>query len=250
MNILHIARREVGSTFSSAVGWLVLCGWLLITGAFWIVAVMSYVVQSQDLVFNPYAASELTFVNYLFPAYFGNCAVVLVIVTPAISMRLFSEEVKQRTLELLLTSPVSTLEIVLGKYLGALAVLGLMLLGTLHGPLGLFLWADVDPGPLFGSYLALGLLGAALLAMGMFGSACTPNQVVAMVFTVAVALGLLILQFASSTPGDWLDQLSLIGHMPDLMRGAIKLSDIVYYLAFTGLFLFATHQRMETFRWR
>lgn len=250
MNVLHIAMRELRSTFSSAIGWLVLCGWLMVTGLFWIFMVQNYVVQSQDLVFNPYGASELSLADYLLGPFFGNCAVLLIMVIPAISMRLFSEEVKQRTLELLLTSPVSTLEIVLGKFLGAFAIIALMLVGTLHGPLALYLWASPDPGPLVGGYLGLGLLGASLLSLGMFASASTANQVVSMVATFAGALALLVVQWGSRDPGDWMAQLSILGHLADLMRGAIKLSDVVYYLAFTGLFLFATHQRMESYRWK
>lgn len=250
MNVLHIAMRELRSTFSSAIGWLVLCGWLLVTGLFWISMVQNYVVQSQDLVFNPYAGSELKLVDYLLAPFFGNCAVLLIMVVPALSMRLFSEEVKQRTLELLLTSPISTSDIVIGKFLGAFAIIVLMLLGTLHGPFALYFWASPDPGPILGGYLALALLGAALLSLGLFTSACTANQIVAMVATFAVALGLLALQWFSRDPTDPFAQMSILGHLTDLVQGAVKLSDVVYYLAFTGLFLFATHQRMESYRWK
>jgi ABC-2 type transport system permease protein len=250
MNVLHIAVRELKSAFSSAVGWLVLCGWLLVTGLFWISMVQNYVVQSQDLVFNPYAGSELRLADYLLGPFFGNCAVLLIMVIPAISMRLFAEEVKQRTLELLLTSPISTLDIVLGKFLGAFSIVILMLLGTLHGPAALYLWASPDPGPILGGYAGLALLGSALLSLGLFASACTANQIVAMVATFAGALALLSMQWMSRDPSDLMAQISILGHLNDLLQGAVKLSDVVYYLAFTGLFLFATHQRMESYRWK
>lgn len=250
MNVLHIAMRELRSTFSSPIGWVVLCGWLLVTGGAWFAMVLNYVIESQGAIFSPYGAGGLTLAEYLTGPYFGNCAVILIIVIPAISMRLFAEESKQRTLELLLTSPISTLEIVAGKFVGAYAIVLLLLLGTVQGPASLYLWASPDPGPLIGGYLGLGLLGAALLAMGMFASAMTINQIVAMVVSVAVALGLVFVQWASREPGDIADQLSIVSHLNDFLSGAVKLSDLVYYLAFTGLFLFATHQRMESFRWK
>ena len=250
MNVFHIAWRELRATFTTAVGWLVLCGWLLITGLFWVLMVQNYVSQSEDLVFNPYGAQHMNLTDWLLVPFFGNCAVVLVMVAPALSMRLFSEEMKQRTLELLMTSPVSTIEIVLGKFLGALAFVAIMLLGTLQFPLGLLQWGSPDPGVVAGGYLGLLLLGSALLSLGLFASSLTSNQVVASVLSFAVALGLLVVSWASQDPDDWYAKVSIMTHLEDLMRGAIKLSDVTYYLAFTGFFLFATHQRTESFRWR
>lgn len=250
MNALHIAWRELRATFTTAIGWMVLCGWLLISGLFWVLMVQNYVVESQNLVFNPYAAGQLTLTDYLLVPFFGNCAVILIMVAPALSMRLFSEEIKQRTLELLLTSPIRTVEIVLGKFLGGVGVVSLMLLATLHVPLGLAQWGDPDWGVVAGGYLALLLLSSALIAMGMLFSAMTANQVVALILTFASALGLLVLEWGSRDPDDWMAQLSVMTHMTDLMRGALRVSDVVYYLGFTGFFLFATHQRMESFRWR
>ena len=119
MKVLHIASRELRSMFSTPVGWLVLCGYLLLTGVFWTYMVENYVLQSQDLVYNPMAAAQLNLTDYLLAPFYGNCAVVLVMMLPAVSMRSFSEEFRQRTMELLATSPVSTAEIVLGKFLGA-----------------------------------------------------------------------------------------------------------------------------------
>jgi ABC-2 type transport system permease protein len=250
VNVLHIAWRELRAMFTTAIGWLVLCGWLLITGLFWVLMVQNYVSQSEDLVFNPYGAQHINLTDWLLVPFFGNCAVVLIMVAPALSMRLFSEEMKQRTLELLMTSPVSTLEIVLGKFLGALAFVAILLLGTLQFPLGLLQWGSPDPGVVGGGYLALLLLGSALLSLGMFTSSLTSNQVVASVLSFAVALGLLVVSWGSQSPDDLYAEVSLMTHLDGLMRGAVKLSDVAYYLAFSAFFLFATHQRMESFRWR
>jgi ABC-2 type transport system permease protein len=253
MNVLFIAWRELRATFTTVVGWLILASWLLLTSLFWQNYLWNYVSQSQNIVFDPYTASQLTLTDYLLGPWFGDCSILLVFLVPALTMRLFSEEMKQRTLELLLTSPVSSAEIVLGKFLGAMLFALGLLLATVHAPLSLYLWGSPDAGVLVGSYLGMGLLAAALVAMGTFASSLTSNQIVAMVITFAAALGLLLLQWLasaiSSDPDHWLAQLTLLNHMNDLLRGAVPLSDLVFFVAFTGLFLFATHQRMESFRW-
>lgn len=250
MNVLHIASRELRATFSTATGWLVTCSWLLLSGIFWMLMLDNYVTQSQNLVFDPYAASQLTLNDYLLGPWFGNCAVVMVMFVPALTMRLFSEEVRQRTLELLLTSPVSSAEIVLGKFLGAAVVVWGLVLSTAYGPLLLFRWGSPDPGVIFTGYFGLVLLGATLVAIGTLASAMNSSQVAAGITAFAAALALLVVEWRSSSPDDVYAHLALLGHLNDLFRGAVRLSDVVYYLAFTGLLLFATHQRMESFRWK
>jgi len=249
VSVFHIAARELRAVFTTATGWLVLCGWLLITGLFWVVMVQNYAMQSRDLVFNPYAAASLGFTDFLIAPFFGNCAVVLLMLTPAVTMRLFSEEFKQGTMELLLTSPISTLQIVLGKYLGALGFVLVLLALTLHFPLGLARWGRPDWGVVASGYLGLALLSSAVLALGLWFSSLTSNQLVALVLTFTTALGLLVLGWSSQDPADWIAQISIMSHLNDLFIGVVRLSDVVYCVAFTAFFLFATHQRMESFRW-
>lgn len=249
MSALHIAWREVRALYATPIGWLVLCGWLLLSGLFWFTMVEGFVMQSRDLVYNPYGASQLTITDHLLGPFFDNCAVVLLMLTPAISMRLVSEEIKQRTLELLLTSPVSTLEIVVGKYLGALASVVILLLGTVHAPLALAQWGDPDPGVIAGGYAGLLLMSAATLAIGLLASATTANQIVALVLSFAASLSLLALSWLAEGPDSALAQASILAHLYDLFRGAVRLSDVAYFVALTAFALFATHQRLESFRW-
>jgi ABC-2 type transport system permease protein len=250
VNVLHIAWRELRAFYSAPIGWLVTCGWLLLSGLFWFTMVDGYVQQSRDLVFNPYGASQMTITDHLLGPWFGNCAVIVLIVAPALSMRLVAEEVKQRTLELLLTSPVSTLEIVLGKYFGALGAMIVLLLGTGYVPIGLAQWGAPDPGALAGGYGALTLLAGAMLAIGMFASAATSSQVVAFVVAFAASLSMLAMSWLAEDPEGALAQASVVNHLTDLFRGAVRLSDVVYFVALTTVALFATHQRLESFRWR
>lgn len=250
MSVFWIARRELSALFSTAIGWLVLTGFLLITGVFWTFGVDDYVMAVSGSIYNPYEAGGLTVTNNLLMPFFGNCTVIVLMVCPALSMRLFSEEIRGHTLELLLTSPVSTTEIVLGKFFGAVGFLTLLLLGTFHVPITLAVVGSPDLGALAGGYLALLLLGSAILAMGMCFSAYTSSQVVALSTTFCMALVLYVVSFSESDPTAFLNRISLSAHVVDLIRGAVRLSDLVYFAGFTGFFLFATHQRLESFRWR
>lgn len=250
MKVIWIAHRELRSIFNTAVGWLVLTAFLLITGVFWVIMVDTYVTQSNDLVHNPYMAQQMNLTDFLLLPFFGNCTIIILMVTPALSMRLFAEEFKQHTMELLFTSPVSTLEIVLGKFLGAVGYLAVLLLCTVHYPISLWMYGEPEPGVLLGGYTGLLLLGSSIVAMGMLFSSFTSNQIVASVLTFGAALTLYILAFNEMDPDSLLNQLSLSSHVVDLLRGALRLSDLTYFAGFIAFFLFATHQRLESFRWR
>jgi ABC-2 type transport system permease protein len=250
VKVLHIASREIRSTFSAPLGWLVALGFLVLTGFVWVRWLTFYVRISEDMLADPYSSARVTLGEHLLGGFFHETAIVIMMLVPALSMRMYSEEIKQRTLELLLTSPISTAELVLGKFLGAVAVLALLLLGTLHGPLVLFAVASPDPGVVLGGYAGLLLMGSALLAMGGLASALTANQVVALVLSFSGGLLLYLLFGQSRSPDDLSAQISVLGHLSELLQGKVQLSDVVYFLAFTGVFLFATHQRMESFRWR
>lgn len=249
MSVRLIALRDYRALFAGPVGWLVLCLWLFLVGFFWNWAVQIYVADSQDVVFNPYAASYLNFTDYLLAPFFGNLAVVLVLVMPALSMQSFALERSRHTLELLLTSPVSTLEIVLGKFLGG-ALFLLTLLGlSLPYPLTLYWWAAPDPAAIVGGFLGLTLLAAALLAMGQLFSALTSNQLVALFLTFTAGLALMLADGRGGDPDSLGAHLSLSTHLQAMLLGAVKLSDVAYFVVLTGFFLFAAHQRVEAYRW-
>lgn len=250
MSVLVIAQREVKALFSTTIGWVVLCGYVLLAGMFWLAMVVNYVQESQNVVFNPYGAALLNLRDHLLMPFFGNLTVLLIFVIPALSMRLFSEEYRQRTIELLLTAPITTGEIVLGKYLGALSFVGIMFLATAHLPISLTFWASPDAGMLAAGYLALLLMSAALLAVGMLASSFTQNQIAALMAAFAAALGLYVGHWIAGDPDGWVAHLTLIPHVEDLLRGNLRLSDLVYFAVLITVSLVATHQRMESFRWR
>jgi ABC-2 type transport system permease protein len=244
--VFTIAARELRAIFATTIGWLVLAGFLFLTGLFWIASVQFYAEASTDVMANPYSP-PLEMTDHLLAPFFGNWSVLLIMLAPALSMRLFSDELRNRTMDLLLTSPISTAEIVLGKYLGAIAYVALMLAATFYIPLMLWMWAKPDWGALAGGYASTLLVAAGMIAIGMLISAMTPNAIVALVSTFAVGLSMFVLTWIG---GDTLTKLSLVNHMEDFVRGAVQLSDVVYFVAFVGFFLFATHQRVEGYRWR
>ncbi len=250
MTVLTIAWRELRAIFTTSIGWLVLCGYLVVMGGFWTLLLSGYVLASSNLVYDPYAANYLSTSRDLMVPFFGNAVVIWVMVAPALSMRVFSEEFKQRTMELLFTSPVSTAEIVLGKFLGVLGFICVLQAGTVYLPLTLFTWGSPDVGVIAGGALGLTLLAASLVSMGLLFSALTTNQIVALLMTFASSLMLLVADWASQSPDDWFSQLSFMPHLTDLFQGAVRLSDLTYFACFIAFFLFATHQRMESFRWR
>jgi ABC-2 type transport system permease protein len=250
MNILHIAGRELRYIFNTTIGWLVLAGFLVISGIFWAPMVSFYVAQAQDMLANPYAAAQMSLTDHLLVPWGQNLAVVLLLASPALSMRLFSEEIKQKTIELLFTSPVSTLEMVLGKYLGALGFVAIMLACTAYVPISLLLAGNPDGGTILGGYLALFLTAAAMIAMGMLASAMTANQIVAVVMSFCGGLAFWVVSWFSQDQDSFWVQAAMSTHLADMQVGALRAVDLAYFGGFIGFFLFATHQRVDSYRWR
>jgi ABC-2 type transport system permease protein len=246
MSILFIASRELRAIFSTTVGWLVLAGFLFVAGIFWVWALGGYL-SAQE--YSGYSGEQVTLTDYLLAGFFQNTAVVLLMISPAISMRLFSEELRTGTIELLLTSPVSTYEIVIGKFLGAIGFVAFALLGTAYVPIILYSTTTPDTGAVIGGYAALMFISSCIIAMGMLISAMTNNTLVAVIVPFAGALFLYLLSQFAGADG-YIGPFGLMPHIESLLKGAPKLSDLTYYATFIGFFLFATHQRVEAYRWR
>ncbi len=249
MTVWTIARREVGSAFATPVGWATLCGWQFVAGFFWWWAVQIYVLDSQDLVFNPYAAGYLNLTDYLLQPFFGNLAVVLVFVVPALIMRAFAEERARHTLDLLLSSPITTTELVLGKYLGAWLVVVMLLGVTVPYPLTLYVWGSPELGAIAGGLLGLLLLASALLALGLWLSSLTSSPLVALGLGSAAGLGLLLVDARGGDATTWTAHLSLTRHLEPFAQGGGRLSDVVWFTAVAAFFVVATERRIAGLRW-
>ncbi|MGA8030729.1 MAG: ABC transporter permease subunit, partial [Bryobacteraceae bacterium] len=173
---------------------------------------------------------------------------------PLISMRLFAEEKRQGTIELLITSPVHDSQIVIGKWLSAVLMYGALLVVLLADYSFLFIYGNPDWKPVATGLLGILLQGACLLALGTFISTLTRNQIVAGAVGFALSLVLWILNwttsFGNSTSVIVMNYLSIVSHMDSFSRGVIDTKDVVYYLSMICLGLFLTNRSLESLRWR
>jgi ABC-2 type transport system permease protein len=233
--VFLIAYRELKSYFCSWMAYLVIGGFLAISGFIFFVIITG----------NHQASMRWSF---------HNMAVTLLFVCPILTMRLLAEERRSGTLEVLLTSPVTDAQVVLGKFLGAVGLLAVLVAATLHFPLILAQYGSPDPGPLFTGYLGLLLVGASFMAVGVLASSLTESQVVAGFLSFGGLLVLWIIGWAASQPGSAvghvLEQLSLLNHFDDLAKGVIDSKDIVFYLSFMAVCLFGAVRALESRKWR
>jgi ABC-2 type transport system permease protein len=253
-NIGFIAKKELKAYFASPIAYVVIAIFLLLTGFFFYSLVWWFNAQSMQMAQNPYYAQQININQMVFTPLFHNISIILLLMLPLLTMRLFAEEKKIGTEELLFTSPVSVNEIILGKYAASLVVLAVMLLLT--GVLALFTFATGNPEatPLLCGYLGLFLMGAAFISLGIFYSSLTENQIVAAILTFGTLLLFWILSWASSSAGGiWkgvLNYMSFFEHFDDMTRGILDTADIVYYLSFSFFGLFLTHAVIQSRRWR
>jgi ABC-2 type transport system permease protein len=202
---------------------------------------------------NPQMGRELNVTDHVLRNLIGNFSIVLLFLLPLVTMRLFAEERRAGTIELLLTYPVRDGAVLAGKYLAALTLYGVMIAATLVYPAMLYAFARVEWGPVVTCYLGLLLLGGTFLAVGLFVSSVTENQVVAAVGTIGILLTFWIVgwtaDFAGGALGAVLRHLSIIEHNDTFTKGVLDTKDIIYYLNFTALALFLALRSLESRRW-
>jgi ABC-2 type transport system permease protein len=184
---------------------------------------------------------------------FGNMAIILLFFTPVLTMKLFAEERKSGTIELLLTSPITDGQVVLGKFFASWALLLIMLALTLFFPLLVQRFGPLDIGALLSGYLGVVLIGSSFLALGLLMSSMCKNQLVAALTSFGILITLWVIGSLSSQYGSiekFLSYLSLLEHYKDFARGVIVLKDVIYHVSFTGVCLFATFKSIESSKWR
>ena len=252
-NTLTIWRKELQSYFRSPIAYGVLAFFALIAGYFFYVAVVYFVrmsVQSSMM-----GQSQPMSVNdSVIRPLLSNISVIGLFLIPMITMRLFAEEKRSGTIELLITSPVKDLSIIMGKLLAALTLYAAMLGLSLISMATLFLYGKPDLRPMVAGYLGLLLLGGSLLAIGTFISTCTKNQIVAGVAGFSVCLMLWVLDwlssFQDSVAGKVFSYLSVLQHFDSFSKGVIDSRDVIYYLSAIFIGLFLTARSLESLRWR
>src|SRR5213594_95411 len=253
-NILAIWQREMKAYFVSPIAYVVLTVFLFLSGFFFITILSAVIQQSMMQGQFGQGAQPVDVPGIVTRSYFGTMSVVLLFMIPMLTMGLYAEEKKRGTIELLLTTPVSNVQALLGKYLASVSFLLIMYLVSGLPVAALFKYGQPEWKPILGGYLGLFLYGAALLAVGLFISTLTENQIVSVVITFGVILVLwLIESFSSSAKGvakDVLSYLSVIGHLDDFIKGVIDTTHVIFYLSFAFLGLFLTYRSLESMRWR
>ena len=235
--IALICSKELGTYLSSPMAYVVSAIFIVLSGT----SFTTYLAQTSYL--------DTSIKGFLEAAQF-----LILLFSTLLTMRLISEERKLGTWELLLTAPVKDHEIVLGKFFSSLIVLAGMLIMTLYFPVLLMIFGDPDTGPILTSYLGLLLLGSASLAIGIFASSLTSNQIVSSVVASGMLFGLWFIGiFGNLIPqplGQILSYFSLSQHFPGFVRGIIDTRDVIYYISVTAIFLFLSVRSIETERWR
>ena len=254
MRAWAIFKKELRVYFSSPIAYAVLTIFALISGWFFYNVFAFYVMASMQAAMNPMMARDMSVIEGVLRPLFQNMSVIMLLMMPILTMRLFSEEKKSGTIELLLTFPVRDGEVLLGKYLAALAVFAAMLAITLAYPLIMAWVTPLELGPLATGYLGLLLQGAAFIAIGILISSLTENQIVAAVATFGTLLIFWVIAWASDSAGGNLGRIlshvSLTEHFDSFSKGVIDTKDLIYYLDLTILALFLTLRSLDSKRWR
>lgn len=256
-NILTITRRELKSYFVSPIAYVVLTCVLFIVGLFFYGMVEAYSRYSLQLAGNPMYAGQINLHDFVIRGFYSTFGFIMLFVTPIVSMRALAEERRQGTAEMLLTSPVTTAQLVVGKFLGALSFGLLLLLITFQFPLFLlFMGARPETGSLMAAYLGTILLIGALLVVGILSSSLTSNQIVAAIIAFVISLFFWVVGFLGEMVGqgseysELLKGLSLNERFDEFLKGVIDTGSVVYFLTFIVFGLFLTQRVIDSNRWR
>jgi ABC-2 type transport system permease protein len=251
-NILAIATKELRSYFASPIAYVIIGLFALLFGLFFYAYLSVFVEQSQRMSMMGGGAVNVN--EQMIRGVLQNAAVMVLFVLPMITMRTYSEEKRSGTIELLLTSPITDFEIIVGKFLGAMGLYGAMLLVTVIDIAILFRLGSPEWRPIVAGYLGLLLMGGCFISVGLLISSLTKNQVVAAIATFAVFLVLWIINWFGESAGPTgkaiLSFLSITDHLDDFTRGIIDTKHLVYYASFITFGLFLTAKSVDSERWR
>ncbi|MBP1157744.1 MULTISPECIES: ABC transporter permease subunit [unclassified Paenibacillus] len=231
-----MAKKELQMYFYSPTAYAAFAFFFLITGYFF----------SANFLYPPYIVDIRPVV--------GNITFVFLFIIPLLTMRLISDELRQGTDELLLTSPASLTEIVVGKYVAAMIVQLLLVIGSLIYPLILSAYGTLEIPALWLSYLSMFLMGAAMMAIGLFASSLTAHQMVSGIIAFAILLVFWTIEWLGDTVGgkikDFLGMFSIVGRSLDLQKGVLDFADVLFYVTLSAVFVLLSIQVLERKRWR
>ena len=246
--IINIARKELKSLFASPMGWIILALLMLAFGSFYLQGVNNYFeVMSGSI--RP--AERVGVTIFVGQTVYGIASFLMLFAVPLLSMRLISEERKSQTLPFLFSAPISLTEIVVGKFLGLIIFLSILvgyiflMLSTLN------IWSDIDFGYLIANSIGLILLAASFSALGIYFSSLTNQPIIAAILSFIALFALMGLdKFFGSQPNHWFGYISLMKHFQAFSRGVIDSKDIIYFVLFFPTFLVLTIRRLDSDRLR
>jgi gliding motility-associated transport system permease protein len=248
-SVLLIARREFTAYWTSPVAYVVLVVFLALSGIFFFGQLSEFLSAAKNAQGAPVDVNQQLVRPYLYSA-----SVMLLFILPLVSMRLVSEEIRLGTLEILLTTPLRESALTLGKYLAALGLLGILLLGPLVHVLILFIFGQPELVPILTGFVGMFLTGAAYLSLGMFLSALTQSQIVAAASSFALFLSLWLLHWLGEATRGVLSRVityaSFVNHFDSFGKGVLASSDFVFYLSLITLGLYGATQAVLSRRWK
>jgi ABC-2 type transport system permease protein len=252
--IVALYRRELSYYFQSPVAYAVTAVFLLLCGYFFYNLLGYFNLASIQAMQSPMQTRALSLTASVTAPLFGNMSSILLLMLPLLTMRLFAEERRSGSAELLFTYPVTDWQVILGKFFAAVTVLAVMLFMTIPCPALLYHFASPEPGPIVSGYLGLFLMGVAFVAMGLFFSAAGESQLVAGALTFGCGVFFLVIglitPFVPGPAAAVLDQLSMVRHLDAFARGVVDTNDLVFYLNLTAFFLFMCARMLDSARSR
>ena len=255
---IAIFEKELKSFFYSPMAYVVIAVFTALTGVFFYLYLSNFVETAfrAEIMAQQYRQmpQKMNVNLMLIRPYFWNIALIALFTLPAITMRLFSEEKKQGTIELLYTAPISSLQIVLGKFFAGLTFFAVLLIPTILFQSLLFVYGEPELLPVISGYIGLLFLGSAFITMGLFISTTTENQIIAAIGGFALSLFLWIVgwgaSYAGPTLAPFLEYISIINHFEDFAQGVIDSSHVAYYVLFSFVGIYLSLKSIESIKWR
>ena len=251
-NIVALAQKEIRAYFVSPMAYALLGFFSLLFGYFYI-ASMNVMLQFSMGQLGQGGPQVVNINEFMVRPLFSNTALILLMMLPFLTARAYAEEKRSGTIELLLTSPLTDFQIIIGKFLGAMTLYVMMLALTLIHVGVLFWYGEPEWGPIVSGYLGLLLIGSSFISVGLAISSMTKSQMVAGLATLAVLLLFWIINWVADPSGSTtqavLSYLSIIEHFDDFSKGVIDTTHVTYYVSFTALGLFLTAKSLDTARW-
>ncbi|MBI3988568.1 MAG: ABC transporter permease subunit [candidate division NC10 bacterium] len=254
MHILPIFKRELRAYFASSIAYVVLGIFALISGYFFYILVYSFHLDSLRATMSRMMPQGLNLTELVLRPFFRNSSVTLLFLLPVVTMRLFAEEKRVGTAELLFTYPVRDIEVLLGKFLAALILSIGMVASLLPSLVILAFIGPIEWGPVATGLFGLLFQAAAFIALGTLASSMTENQIVAAISAFGALLILWVIGWVGNLAGPpfstVITHISVIDHLDSFAKGVIESKDLIYYMNFTILFSFLALRVLESKRWR